>query len=144
MKHESVLYQTSKRAPIKDRLTQQQPKTMDEALVRIATLEDTVTEMQLREDVTLQGRVAAHLGFNATNPYEDQQEREFSLALIWDDAYKTEREFYLAKEKIGRLADLVIAACSLRRTLETPTAEQAKAIKLFDLTLSRIREQLES
>jgi len=63
MKHESVLYQTDKRTPIKDRLTQQQPKTLAEALARIATLEDTITEMQLREDVAIQGRVAAHLGF---------------------------------------------------------------------------------
>lgn len=144
MQHESVLYQTDKRTPIKDRLTQQQPKTLAEALARIATLEDTITEMQLREDVAIQGRVAAHLGFQEANPYEDQHQREFSLALIWDDAYKTEREFYLAKDKIGRLADLVIAACSLRRTLEAPTVEQTRAIKLFDITLSRIREQLES
>lgn len=147
LKQETVLYPTnrtsngSSAAYLKE--YNKQPKTLAEAESTIASLLQVVQELQLREDVAVQGRVAAHLGIPVTeNPYSDKDQRGMSLELIWADSHSQEREHYVAKDRLARIGDLMIAAVTLKNLVSSsPTKEQAKAIKLFDLSLARLREQ---
>jgi hypothetical protein len=144
MKPEAVLYQEAvtkaNRSAFRNR---PKPTTLSEALRRIEELESAVRELQMREDVAIQGSVAAHLGRSITeNPYHDEQDRGFSLALVWADAYKTEREFYIAKDRLARVGDLAIAACSMKQAiLANPTKQLQRVIRVFDIALARLREQ---
>ncbi len=143
MQTETILYQGSK-APREVYLHDmpEPPKTLNEAHRRIIELTRVIEEMKLREDVQVQGRVAAHLGIPASeNPYQDHQDRGFSLGLIWEDAHRSEHEYYVAKDRLARVGELVIAACSLKNTLVTITKAQERAVKVFDIALSRFKEQ---
>lgn len=148
LKQETILYpdrtKAQKEAYLRD--YNQQPKTLQEAQATIAELLSVVRELQLREDVAIQGRVAANLGVLRTdNPYHDKDERGLSLELIWEDSYNQEREHAVAKDRLARIGDLMIAAVTLKNSIcssESLTKQQSKAINLFDLSMARLKEQL--
>ncbi len=148
LKQESILYpdrtKAQKEAYLKD--YNQQPKTLQEAQATIADLLTVVRELQLREDVAIQGRVAANLGVPRTeNPYHDKDDRGLSLELIWEDSYNQEREHFVVKDRLARMRDLMIAAVTLKNTIcssENLTKQQSRAVNLFNLSMARLKEQL--
>lgn len=109
------------------------PKTLAEALSLIRKLTKVIHEYQMSEDVAVQGRVAAHLGVSGEhNPYHELSR----MHEVWDDAFQTEHEFYVTKDRLLRVGDLVIAACAIKNN---PGDERAK--RVFDIALARVREQ---